>query len=445
MRSHIQRIKKYGAKVSGIMHDFQPAHFGTSVEAQVAAERYVKTLGVPLILLPYYIIFAKQVIKIMNTHKGDVGQHEVCHLHRHWWDRGLDPDVLNTVVQHYNLQPCVSCDWLYFRRLTFTGNVSGTNLDNFPVLVHLTNANFDFNKARDNGEDIRFMDVHVCPSEGTPLDHEIELWDKPGTNAWIWVKVPRIDAGSVTDFIDMYYGNASAADGQNVAAVWSNGYLAVMHMKGNGTTLLPDSLAAYNFTKRAIGEPANVATKIDGCQLFDGNNDNAKQLTLLDTMPSALVITFWLKPTNGWSSAMGANEYFMDKRNTAINWLNMLFDQLTGKMQTENRRAGVTTTLLTVKVTWLAQFYHISFHYGTGGMKIYVDGSLDNSNAVATVPLNGSTTDYYIGSHSVPGAFCDCSIDEYRVSSVTRSADWIMGQYKSQTETLITYGAEEGV
>lgn len=459
MRSQIQRDKKYRAKLDGDIAKIradadgnrQKAAFRGAVVGQVEIEQRVRSIlnadGILPMFNHFYMDFGKRLGRIRKTHGGNIAQAEACIQYWKWSARGLPAATLDKIMAVMGFQPCVAppppCDWDWKRKLTFSGNVSATNLDDFPVLVHLTNANFDFNKARPLGQDIRFMDSDTCPPDGTPLDHEIEHWDKPGANAWVWVKVPRIDGGTVNDFIYMFYGNNAAPDAQNAAGVWSNGYMAVLHLRGNGTANLPDSLAAYNFTKLGIGQPANVVGKIDGAQLFDGVNDFTNNPTLLDVMPSAVVHSFWIKPTNGWSPGMPATEFIVQKRNAATDIHHVYFFNINGTLHLETRRAGVTVGVSSIKTNWLAQFYHISAHFGTGGLKIYVDGVLDNSNPSTLVMQNGTYRDYFLGSADGPNLWLDGTIDEYRISNVTRTTDWVHAQWKSQDETLITYGAEE--
>ena len=47
------------------------------------------------------------------------------------------------------------------------------------------------------------------------------------------MNVPQIPASSSTDYIYLYYDHGSAADAQNPAAVWSNGYAGVWHLAEN--------------------------------------------------------------------------------------------------------------------------------------------------------------------------------------------------------------------
>src|SRR3989304_2854394 len=117
------------------------------------------------------------------------------------------------------------CDWGFKRKLTFNNSGQVENLVNVPVLVVLNSSRIDYSQTQNQGQDLRFTD-----SDGTTLlAHEIEQWDEAGTS-YVWVKVPQIDGASTTDHIWMFYGNASAVDGQNPPAVWSNGFESVYHL-----------------------------------------------------------------------------------------------------------------------------------------------------------------------------------------------------------------------
>ena len=118
------------------------------------------------------------------------------------------------------------CGWEKRRKLTFGNSFAGSEtLTDFPVLVVLNSSRIDYAKTQDAGQDLRFYDADGT----TQLAHEIEKWNESGTS-YVWVKVPQIDGGSTTDHIWMYYGNPTAADGQNRTAVWSNGFQAVWHL-----------------------------------------------------------------------------------------------------------------------------------------------------------------------------------------------------------------------
>lgn len=147
-----------------------------------------------------------------------------------------------------------------------TGDVYG-----FPVLIRLTQDNFDFSLAQNRGEDIRFS-----TSEGKPLDYEIETWDALNQTAVIWVNVDTIYGMNATQYIIMYWENPSAHDASNGAAVFdtASGYQAVWHFNDANNTSLDDA-TANDFT----GFSPDTATPLPGtgitgpCRVFDGVND----------------------------------------------------------------------------------------------------------------------------------------------------------------------------
>ena len=110
-------------------------------------------------------------------------------------------------------------------QLTFNNAAQTENLDNFPVLIVLDPSNIDYGLIEPNGADLRFVDA----DDATLLSHEIESWN-PGGTSYVWVRVPRIDGSSSTDFIYLYYDKTGALDAQDPPGVWSAGYLAVWHL-----------------------------------------------------------------------------------------------------------------------------------------------------------------------------------------------------------------------
>ncbi|MBD3291327.1 MAG: DUF2341 domain-containing protein, partial [Armatimonadia bacterium] len=91
--------------------------------------------------------------------------------------------------------------WSRRHRLSFLNSGLGA-LTDFPLLVVLTNARVDYAATAAGGTDLRFVDADTAEV----LDYEIERWTSGGTS-YVWVKVPRIDAGSIDDRIWLYYGN----------------------------------------------------------------------------------------------------------------------------------------------------------------------------------------------------------------------------------------------
>jgi len=113
------------------------------------------------------------------------------------------------------------------------------------VLVVLNSARINYTRARANGEDLRFIDADGT----TVLSHEIEVWDPSGLS-YIWVNVPQVDANSSSDYMMMYYGNPSAADGQDAANVWDANYVGVWHLGESGNSTADEFKDSTSFCRK---------------------------------------------------------------------------------------------------------------------------------------------------------------------------------------------------
>lgn len=104
---------------------------------------------------------------------------------------------------HADNVPWYTPDWSYRKPITIA---PATPEADYQVRVVLTPEVFDYAKAKDNGEDIRFIG-----SDGATLqDYWIERWNNNGTSV-IWVEVK--DSGSERIYI--YYGNPGASSTGN--------------------------------------------------------------------------------------------------------------------------------------------------------------------------------------------------------------------------------------
>lgn len=102
-----RRIEKYKAKLDGdVFKNRYEATKDISVASEdiyqplaQALEEAIKTAidGVLAILLPYYIIFGKQVAKTLLNHTTVTGQAEIDNFHAIWVQRGLVSATLDTV------------------------------------------------------------------------------------------------------------------------------------------------------------------------------------------------------------------------------------------------------------------------------------------------------------------------------------------------------------
>ncbi|MEW6664910.1 MAG: DUF2341 domain-containing protein [Thermodesulfobacteriota bacterium] len=120
--------------------------------------------------------------------------------------------------------------WQYRKKIGFDSSPAGTDIKealiDAPVLIRLHAGNFNFNNAKPDGSDIRF----VQSDDKTPLKHHIEKYDPLDGIGLLWVKVPTIAGGSNQGFAWMYHGNASAVGGQDPGGTYDPGFAAVYHL-----------------------------------------------------------------------------------------------------------------------------------------------------------------------------------------------------------------------
>ena len=101
------RIKKFEKKLDGTIRgklfDAMKKQMVTNqtapTKALVEIEEKVKGIceGEPTILIPYYIIFGKEIYSKANKHKGDSLYNEIMILEAKWEARGLTPELLEII------------------------------------------------------------------------------------------------------------------------------------------------------------------------------------------------------------------------------------------------------------------------------------------------------------------------------------------------------------
>jgi hypothetical protein len=150
-------------------------------------------------------------------------------------------------------------DWQYARRFFLNTTAGGANVSgnvyNFPVLIRLTDINFDFTQTSPGGADIRFT-----KQDNAPLSCEIERWDVSLRSAEIWVKIDTIFGNDSMHSVTMYWGNPNAASASNSTAVFDtgNGFQGVWHLNEPVSGLVKDAtINGYDGT--AVNAPAQAS------------------------------------------------------------------------------------------------------------------------------------------------------------------------------------------
>jgi len=206
------------------------------------------------------------------------------------YDRVLSDDELAHLATWWHT------DWTRRVKITFdTSGITGDQSD-VPILVELDQSVVDYGEIQDSGQDLRFVDDDAA----TVLAHEIEEYDESGTST-VWVKVPQVDGASSTDHIWCYFGNASAADGEDAANVWDSDFEQVHHVHDD---FLDSTSNGNDATNEGSADQDSLFA--DG-QLWDGADDR------LDPgrtdIPSAVTVEAWMR----WDGEGGSFPRYMQQ------------------------------------------------------------------------------------------------------------------------------------
>lgn len=326
--------------------------------------------------------------------------------------------------------------WSSRRKITINSSSLTASVSNYPLLIKLNSGRVDYSKTQNAGQDIRFVD----PSDpNTVLPCQIEKWDESG-NSYVWVKIPQIDAASSADYLWMYYGNASASDGQDAANVWDSNFRGVYHASEitSATSLADSTSNANNMTTKS--NLTGATGQISGAQSFNGTNStvSAPDNATLDL--TTFTVSAWINATTlsagNWKTiackdASGNPNYCMQ-----IEPSNHLdFNACSSSCGTFAEATG-TTTLVT------GSWYYVTGTYDGSSIRVYVNGTDDSGSSTTTfTPLN-STAAFALGQSSA-GERWSGLIDEPRVSTSARSPSWIKADYLSQSDTMLSFGSEE--
>ena len=325
-------------------------------------------------------------------------------------------------------------DYAYNATVTFQGYTGSAPLTNFPVLVRLdasTPMPGWYGLADADGYDVQFAD-----SSGNLLSHEFELWN-PGGASLAWVKAPLID--DAEDSISMYWGRAGQSELSFFPIdVWSEGYESVWHLNETNGTHADSTWRGRDSTAEVV-EDQNADGQIDGADRFSGANGeyiNIPHSAALESIVSTnCTVSIWAKSDVAAASAPGDIAYMFDFGESHQRGVGLLFNKSHARFANGtisayygNERVGGNT--MGNADTW----YNVALTCESTSLTLFVNGAVDDVSTNS--PLNLNDKPFRIGGEakdpSNPDRNWDGLLDECRISSVTRSADWLANEYESQ-------------
>jgi hypothetical protein len=313
--------------------------------------------------------------------------------------------------------------WL--RRLTFDGEQVRSALEDFPVLVHVTDAHLGVFAAVDG------QDIHFLAADGSSvLDHEIESFAPARGELAAWVRVPRLDR-AVDCVFYLAYSDGHAHRGL-ASHVWS-GHHHVWHLNvdfNERDAAARDSAGqAHARAEGAMTSESSVAGIAGRALQFDGLDDQLVfENDLTGNTPSTIeawVTQRRLPPSSLGSAVLMLGEQADDR---ARFLLSIAADSGAVRYGFYGNDGGYVSIASEV-------WRHLVWTWDGRRSSLFINGELvEGPSAHTGADTRGSSG--RIGNTRFDSPrydfFMSGVLDEVRVSTVARSSAWIATEYANQ-------------
>ncbi|GMR22861.1 MAG: hypothetical protein BMS9Abin37_1238 [Acidobacteriota bacterium] len=351
--------------------------------------------------------------------------------------------ILLALIVFHTSAPSAQAAFGFRKQITINSTkVSGSSdLPNFPVLISLLDPDlrtvlYGGRVENANGFDIVFRQRCTIAD----LDHEIEDYD-PVTGTFVaWVRIPRLSANTVT-IIEMQYGDATIVSSQeNVAAVWDPNFKGVWHLKEDPSGIPPQIQDSTSNNKNGTSMGAmtsvdQVAGQIDGSLDFDGVNDYVNMGDQPEFEMPLYSWSMWLKGNSAPVVGISNEQPLWNAdRQFNFSWSHtaFAFAQAAAHRDSVGWKAAQITTALSGGI-----WYYVAGTYDGSNISVYLNGALEATQpAGAPLPQVGVLS---IGAPLIGGVPFPGQLDEVRISSVVRSADWIATEYNNESSPSTFY------
>lgn len=344
-------------------------------------------------------------------------------------------------------------NWDYVKEITINSSYIDNTLDNFPILVTITNDENLSNNANDNGDDILFTgDTTGISVNGTKYNHEIEYWNDDGTyvNASIWVNVTSVSSSADT-VIWMYYGNVSASNQENIVGTWNSNYQVVLHMSEASGDAEDSTSNNHDFADTATVTYEQTGKIGYGITGDDSGYFSNSVMDLNDADMSAMTVEFWFRI--GDNSA-AHQSYLFSSYYGGIDDIRIYFyggatgsgDAGFGYCWDDNPAEGYYDYAHTFSVGEWAYVTAVQDNSATD-IYAYLNETLVGTDTSAHFTYTGLDNVHSVGRRSTGSnrREFDGTLDEVRVSDVAHNASWVKACFHTQNQTtgFLTIGSEQ--
>ena len=292
------------------------------------------------------------------------------------------------------------------------------------LLIRLSDANFPFASARQDGSDLRI----IAADGKTQLAHQIESWDSLLNEAYVWVKLPG-STSAAKETLHLYSGNPTPDAGPKATDAFDSDTTLVWHFAGRG--------AAPTDTTGNNNNAAAPATTAEGSLIGNGLRLLVTPVVLPES-PSLewkqgqfLTISTWIKP-----AALQDNAVLLS-RGEGVQSLQILLNQGVPIMKLGAKTSPAAAAVL--PNAWS----HLALVADGKTLQLFLNGdlytTLDGELPALTSPITlGAAQSGYSG-----------ELDEFTLSKVARPTAWLkltaVNQGASEAaQGVLSLGAVEG-
>jgi len=309
------------------------------------------------------------------------------------------------------------------------------NLNDVTVLVRLHDGNFNFMGASGDGRDLRF----TTADGKTVLPHAVERYDSLINEAFVWVKLPEVAAGSSTT-AHLYYGSAETAGSIDPHDAFDDATLMFHHFGKTGVSFEDATRNANHAENPGVTSDGGIVGP--GLRVLDMPLIIPTSESLNITAGQELTIATWVRPAAPQENAV------IFSKSDGTNSLRILLNQGVPLVQVTTPAGTTTSTPGTAAPA--ATWSHIGLVAANGSIVLYLDGepyaTLESALPEISGPIVlGGASPAAAGITNLNG-----EMDVVTVSNVARPAAWIkfaaisQGAMEASTRTVVLGSSESG-
>lgn len=323
------------------------------------------------------------------------------------------------------------------RRLPLRYNLdqSFTASPGFPALVVLDPSRIDYAAAAAGGRDVHFTD-----GDGNPLPRDIDTWVANGTSH-VWVRLPWL--GPESGLVYLYY-DRDDGDEADDPAVFDADFHAVWHLggdrsdaSGGGHDLVDDSTLP---TEGVAGRASD----------FVIDDDVGQRITapLGDAFAGTATVTAWIRDAPDPGGFAGGTVFSVGDGALGLEGLAGFVgrDEDAGAL-CFGRDFGMVARWCTPEDTLAGSgWHHVAWVSEPSSATLFVDGT-QRTTALGGVeleaPVDVAGLPLSLGNDVNDARPLAGAIDEFRIATTRRDAEWIRAEALSGTDALFEYGDEQ--